>query len=254
VGAPFDGRSQSTRPLYERYAWAYDVAVARPAGVSVEQAAAFASLGVGADSLIVDAGCATGRYAAALADAGFRVIGVDRSAALLEQARSRTTSAVFVHADFLRWRPHEPADGVLCRGVLNDLISDDDRRAAIEAFAAWLCVGDVLLADVREWTATAARYANAPHHTRSASQPGRRLEFTSHTTLDPERRLLLLRERYVGSVDGADMEESHDFLMRCWTAEELRDRCAAAGFTSIRLQAGAEAGIAEDRMLLTARK
>ena len=110
------------------------------------------------------------------------------------------------------------------------------------------------MADVRDWAATAERYAEAPRQTRWTSRPGRRLEFTSDTTLDPERHLMLLRERCSGSVEGATIDETRDFVMRCWTVDELRDHCAAAGFISIRLQAGAEAGIAADRILLTARK
>ena len=110
------------------------------------------------------------------------------------------------------------------------------------------------MADVRDWAATAERYAEAPRHTLSASQRGRSLELTSDTTLDPELHLMLVRERYSGSVDGATIDETRDFVMRCWTADELRDHCAAAAFTGIRLQAGAEAGIAPDRILLTARK
>jgi SAM-dependent methyltransferase len=72
-----------TRPLYGSLAWAYDLVVERPAGGPAEAVAArLRSLGVPPGSLVVDAGCGTGRYAAALAEAGFRVIGLDRSAAL----------------------------------------------------------------------------------------------------------------------------------------------------------------------------
>jgi len=77
----------------------------------------------------------------------------------LEQARSRTASATFVCADLLWWRPDRSVDAVLSRGVLNDLIDDDQRRDAVHAFASWLAPAGVLLADVRDWDATVARYA-----------------------------------------------------------------------------------------------
>jgi SAM-dependent methyltransferase len=99
-----DGRdSGGVRPLYGRFAWAYDLVVARPAGGSVEQVARMlVASGTSCGSLVLDAGCGTGRYADGLAAFGFRVIGLDRSEALIQQARARSSRAVFVCADCLR--------------------------------------------------------------------------------------------------------------------------------------------------------
>ena len=47
--------------------------------------------------LVVDLGCGSGIWAAALVDAGYDVIGVDQSAALLEIARERAPGAQLVH-------------------------------------------------------------------------------------------------------------------------------------------------------------
>jgi SAM-dependent methyltransferase len=208
-----------SRPLYDAYAWAYDAVVARPAGGSAEAVAGrLADAVVPAGALVIDAGCGTGRYARALAEAGFRVIGIDRSAALLAQAGG---SATYVCADLLAWQPPEPAAAVLCRGVLNDLIEDGERAAALSAFAAWLRPGGVLLADVRDWDATAARYAEQPRHRRTVEG----LEFASETELDPARHLMRVHERYDGKPS--------EFAMRPWTEAELRAHAAAAGFASV---------------------
>jgi SAM-dependent methyltransferase len=241
------------RPLTGRFAWAYDLVVPRPAGGSVDHVARLlGSLGVGSDALVVDAGCGTGRYSEGLAARGFRVIGIDRSEPLIEQARLRTSSTAFLCADLLAWQPPAKADAVLCRGVLNDLTADSERRAAFAAFSSWLVPGGVLLADVRDWDATAARYADAPPHQRSVSRDGRPLRFTSETTLEEDRHMMVVHERYGGFVDGVEVDERYDFVMRCWTAEELRDCSAAAGFAKIEVRPGAQAGIASDRLLLTA--
>ncbi len=48
------------------------------------------------EGLVVDLGCGSGIWAAALVDAGYDVIGVDQSAALLEIARERAPGARFV--------------------------------------------------------------------------------------------------------------------------------------------------------------
>jgi len=50
------------------------------------------------EGLVVDLGCGSGIWAAALVDAGYDVIGVDQSAAVLEIARERAPGARFVQA------------------------------------------------------------------------------------------------------------------------------------------------------------
>jgi SAM-dependent methyltransferase len=221
------------RPLYDAYAWAYDAVVPRPAGGPVDAVIErLADAGVPAGGVVIDAGCGTGRYASALAEAGFRVIGIDRSPALLAQARG---SATYVCADLLDWQPPEPAAAVLCRGVLNDLIDDGERAAALAAFGTWLRPDGVLLADVRDWDATAARYADHPRPRRSVDG----LEFSSETELDPARHLMRVRERYDG--------EPSAFAMRPWTEAEVRAHAAAAGFASVDVR------LVGDRLFVLAR-
>lgn len=52
---------------------------------------------------------------------------------------ARPTSAAFICDDLLAWRPPAPVDAVLCRGVLNDVTVDAQRRAALAAFSS--CLG-----------------------------------------------------------------------------------------------------------------
>jgi ubiquinone/menaquinone biosynthesis C-methylase UbiE len=57
-----NGSQGRVRPLYGRFAWAYDLVVARPAGGSPEHVArTMGSLGTSLGSLVLDAGCGTGR-------------------------------------------------------------------------------------------------------------------------------------------------------------------------------------------------
>ena len=49
------------------------------------------------DGLVADLGCGSGVWAAALLDAGYDVLGIDQSEALLEIARRRAPAARFVH-------------------------------------------------------------------------------------------------------------------------------------------------------------
>jgi hypothetical protein len=146
-------------------------------------------------------------------------------------------------------------DAVLCRGVLNDLLEDGERAGALAAFAAWLRPGGVLVADVCDWGATAGRYAAAPASVeRTGERDGRSVRFTSETTLDRARHTLLVRERYVATAGGAPIERTAVFAMRCWSAAELRERAAGAGFAAVDVRDGPDAGAARDRLVLVARR
>lgn len=72
--------------------------------------------------------------------------------------------------------------------------------------------------------------------------------------LDHERRRMLVRERYGGTVDGVAVDATYDFAMRPWTAGELRAHVLGAGFANVELRLGAEAGVAPDRLQVIARR
>ncbi|HEX3318923.1 MAG TPA: class I SAM-dependent methyltransferase [Solirubrobacteraceae bacterium] len=57
------------------------------------------------EGLVVDLGCGSGIWARTLTDAGYEVLGVDRSEAMLEIARRRAPRAEFVHASVLDFVP-----------------------------------------------------------------------------------------------------------------------------------------------------
>src|SRR3954453_13326251 len=124
----------SDRPLYTSFAWAYDLVAPSGSAPQPDEAARL----LAGRRTIVDAGCGTGRHSAFLASAGFSVVGIDSSAAMIDVARARGSEAVFGGAGLLAWRPPSPADGVLCRGVLNDFIKDEDRQVALDSVAAML--------------------------------------------------------------------------------------------------------------------
>src|SRR5207247_2244912 len=122
----------NTRPFYTRFAWAYDLLITRAAGPTPDAIVAlFAAHGVTTGSTVVDAGCGTGTYTLALAAAGIDAIGIDRSADLVREAQAKAAGqgaqTSFIEADLLTWQSPGLIEGVLCRGVLNDIVSDEDR-------------------------------------------------------------------------------------------------------------------------------
>ena len=77
------------------------------------------------DELVLDAGCGTGRYAVAFADAGFRVIGIDCAAGMIRAANKKisvqhTQRLVFQQVSLFDTLPYNDAtfDHIVCVSVL----------------------------------------------------------------------------------------------------------------------------------------
>jgi SAM-dependent methyltransferase len=218
------------RPFYHRFAWAYDMLVDEPAeGRARAIAARLGVRGVSKSATLLDAGCGTGRYALELAQLGFHVVGIDRSPELIDVARGRdqVTSGrlEFQVGDFTALAPVVSFDAVLCRGVLNDLLTDAERERVVQRFAEVLKPSGVLLLDVRDWIKTARRFRSKSPRTRLVTSPnGQELRFTHETMLEPATQQMVIRETFEPH-HGADAE-SHvtEFRMRCWSERELRQR------------------------------
>ncbi len=225
------------RPFYTEFAWAYDLLVDRP--VQKECAAITTWLierGVVPGSTLVDAGCGTGRYAMELGRRGYRVRGVDSSAELLAEAKRAIASAsrqISFELGNISMLPVSNDDGVLCRGVLNDVIDDDARQAVFASFARTMRGDGVLIVDVREWEATAARKDREPLFRKRVETDRGRLTFTSVTDLDPPTRRLLVKETHTLEADGRERSWNYEFVMRCWTLDELQSLLRRNRFESI---------------------
>ena len=90
-----------------------------------------------------------------------------------------------------------------------------------------------MLFDAREWHATALRKIREPSFVKTVESAEGTLIFRSFTRLDPESRKLLVRECHTLEKEGAKTAREYDFVMRCWTSEELRTGLVRAGFGSI---------------------
>ncbi|MEV6629523.1 class I SAM-dependent methyltransferase [Actinoplanes sp. NPDC051470] len=245
----------SKRPFYSLYAHAYDLLITDP--VEPWVAAVHSSLARPA-ATILDAGCGTGRHAAALIELGHRVDLIDVSVELLALAAARCPTARTWTAD-LRALGTWPAattaasgdlgcayDAVTCRGVLNDLIDDDERLSAMRSLAGCLIPGGALFLDVRERDASRRRADGVPRSKRVDLPGGGLLTFAARTTWDDG--LLRVDETY--TLDGRDSH--YDFVMRPWTEPELRDVLGTCGLHDVRISAGAGRRT-PDRLFVVAR-
>ncbi|MFG2997456.1 methyltransferase domain-containing protein [Streptomyces sp. NPDC048340] len=98
-----------------------------------------------AGARVLDVGSGTGRpVAATLTDAGFRVTGIDVSAAMVELARSQVPGAEFRLADVRTYEPAERFDAV-CAFFPLLLMPQQDVAASLERIASWLAPGGYLL-------------------------------------------------------------------------------------------------------------
>jgi SAM-dependent methyltransferase len=222
------------RPFYTEYAWAFDLLIDRPVRKECSAMAAWlVERDVLPGSELLDAGCGTGRYATELARRGYVVHGIDLSAELIDVARrsidEATVSASFAVGNILQ-QPAGRYNAILCRGVLNDFVKDDDRAAVFGAFANALRPSGVLILDVREWEASAERKTREPLFRKRVETDRGTLTFTSITELDRENRRLLLSERHALVHDGQEQSSDYQFVMRCWTRGELESGLARAGF------------------------
>lgn len=226
-----------TRPFYADHAAAYDLLVTDPVEPWVDAVHERIQSQGWAAARVLDAGCGTGRHAAALAALGHHVDLADASAELLSQAMLRNPAAQGWQVDLCALDIATQYQAVTCRGVLNDMITDAERDAVLHSLAGALVPGGLLLLDVREAEASRARTDGATVR--------RTVDLGDHTELDfsstPTWRsaLLHIREEYTLRAPAAPADHRvYEFTMRPWTGQELRDRLTTAGFRNIEVAPG----------------
>jgi SAM-dependent methyltransferase len=232
-----DVPAAGARPFYTEYAWAFDLIIDRPVR---KECAAIASWlierGVLPGAGLLDAGCGTGRYSWELARRGYRVHGIDASPDLLHVATQpeadRTGAVSFAVGNILTLSVGE-YDAILCRGVLNDFVEDEDRDGVFSSLSQALRPGGVLVLDVREWETSAARKLQEPLFRKRVETGRGLLTFTSVTSLDAERRRLVVYERHTLAHGGQERSSDYVFVMRCWTREELALSLTSHGFDQV---------------------
>ena len=244
-------RVSQARPFYADYAKAYDLLVTDPAEPWAETVHDRLLSSGWTSALVLDAGCGTGRHAAALAAKGHHVDLADASEQLLAQASSRNPSALALHADLCALTVNVTYQAVTCRGVLNDMTTDAERDTALRSLRGALSDGGVLILDVRESESSRRRADGVPRHRTADLGASGVLHFTSTVTW--EAGFLHVVEDYKLRMPGAPAEHRRfDFVMRPWNAQEVRERLTAAGFA--RVEVGPGVGrTTGDRLFVVAR-
>jgi hypothetical protein len=76
--------------------------------------------------------------------------------------------------------------------------------------------------------------------------------FTSDTTMTPESDRLRVNERWEGTLRGAQVRETSEFEMRCWTKDDLERAAQLAGFRELTLLEASALGARDDRLVAVA--
>ena len=192
------------------------------------------------DSSLLDLGCGTGEHAIHFARAGFHVVGVDRSAAQLEQAREKAAnlSVRFVQADLSNLGPalDRRFGSSICLGnTLVHLLDAQDLERTCHGVHAALSAGG-------SWTAQILNYE------RILSRGDRSLPLQFRADGDGETVFLrLLRPMGNGRVQffptvlrlhpeaevPVEVLHSHSTTLRAWLRHDLEPALHQAGFDRV---------------------
>jgi SAM-dependent methyltransferase len=206
-----------------------------------------------ADGPVLELGCGTGRITVPLARAGVDLVGIDRSAPMLDRARRRLArsrirplaapaagalagsalrrSAALVRGD-IRALPF--AEGafrtvIAPYGILQSLLADRDLAATLGAAARVLAPGGTfgldLVPDVPNWR----EYSNRVQ-LRGRATRGVHLTLIESVTQDRARRLTTFEQRYVERRAGRATEHRFQLTFRTLSVRRMTNRLERAGF------------------------
>jgi len=187
---------------------------------------------------VLELGCGTGRVSLPLARAGVPLVGVDRSAAMLDIAKQRAVKGArraraiqFVRSDIrqLPFADSAFAMALAPYGLLQSLLTDADLVLTLAAVARVLRRGATfgvdLVPDVPRWR----EYRNQVQ-LRGATADGGRLTLIESVRQDRRRRLTTFEQRYVKRRGRKVDERRFTLTFRTLTVPQLADRLEAAGF------------------------
>lgn len=193
---------------------------------------------------ILDLGCGTGRHASAMAEQGFFVSGVDRSAAMVELAEAGRLRLPMQHASSLRFgvgdvrevRVGEYFDAVTSLfHVMSYQLTEDDLASAFATAAAHLQVGGCFLFDF--WYGAAVLSHPPDVRVKRVARDGLRLTRIAEPAMITEsNRVDVCYEMFVEEPEGvliAHFRETH--RMRYWFLPELSRLLNESGFCLVQV-------------------
>ena len=188
---------------------------------------------------VLELGCGTGRVSLPLAKAGVALVGIDRSAPMLDRARQRIlkssnpqilTSLCLVRGDIrlLPFRAGAFSMVLAPYGILQSLIRPKDLTATLASVARVLKTGGTfgidLVPDVPKWR----EYENRVQLRGRAR--GAQLTLIESVRQDPQRHLTTFEQHYVERRGSATREHRFELTFRTLTVRQMTRQLEGAGF------------------------
>jgi ubiquinone/menaquinone biosynthesis C-methylase UbiE len=223
---------------WDQYAPFYDWENAQTLGR--RDVAFWQRLAGGADGQVLELGCGTGRITLPLARHDIDVVGVDRSAPMLERALARTRRASslesrapsFVRAD-IRHLPFRRGrfEMVLAPyGILQSLIRERDLSETLDSVARVIKRGGTfgidLVPDVPKW-----REYQDQVQLRGRGPRGSRLTLVESVHQDRRRHLTTFLQRYHVRHGGKTTTHRFELTFRTLSVRQMTARLGRAGFS-----------------------
>lgn len=191
---------------------------------------------------VLELGCGTGRISAPLARAGAHVVGIDRSAPMLERAhkRARTLSRreprpggqlQLVRGD-IRLLPFPSASFNMVAapyGILQSLVRERDLAATLDSVARVTALGGLfgvdLVPDVPGWREYTDRV-----QMRGKAAGGAHLTLVESVRQDARRKLTIFEQRFIVRRGGRRSEHPFQLTFRTLPIKGMTRRIERAGF------------------------
>jgi len=186
---------------------------------------------------VLELGCGTGRVTVPLGQAGAAVVGIDRSAAMLERSRlrlrrARVAGVSLVRGD-IRHLPFEPGSFttvIAPYGILQSLLRERDLAATLGAVADVLPSGGVfgleLVADLPSWREYQRRVTLRGRRGRN----GRPITLFESVRQDPERGLTCFDQEFVEGRGKTAHRHRFTLTFRTVSVPQMARRLEKAGF------------------------
>jgi len=188
---------------------------AAPGVVRMLQAAGIAA------GVIVEAGCGSGILAAQLVAAGYDVLGIDQSAAMIRLARANAPAARFRVAS-LAHAAIPPCRAIIAAGEVITYVGRREAGAFFKRVQAALEPHGVLIFDFIE-SAERRTYSPRPRH-------GDGWSLVASADLNASGRILTRRLQSTRQMDGRRRRSSETHRVRIYPRDEMARMLRAAGF------------------------
>ncbi|MBA3297951.1 MAG: class I SAM-dependent methyltransferase [Acidobacteria bacterium] len=190
------------------------------------------------DGRVLELGCGTGRILIPAVKAGAHVVGVDRSAEMLQRGRRRARrstvagTAALVRGD-IRALPFRPRPGfslvMAPYGILQSLTREADLRATLESVHRVLRRGGTfgidLVPDLPRWSEYERRISLRGSRGRST-----RVTLIESVRQDRARRLTIFDHEYVERREGRKRVHTFSLTFRTLSVGQMSQRLENAGF------------------------